>query len=321
MVAMKAQAAGLLNRSAQIRFATPRLLNQDYKKASAFLGLIGLGLSGCGGGGGSRSGSPSDIRRSVVFESNRDGDFEILRMQSDGSGVTRVTNNTTNDIEPSFSPDGSRIVFVSNRGGNNQLYLVSSQGTQQLTRNSFNDNQPDFSPDGTKIVFSSNRNGLTDLYLLDIASGQETQLTSSIAAEQDPTFTSEGTIIYSSLTRGQSQIFEIGTNGGAPTLIPTNLQSNQFRPAISPDGKLLAYVSDQAGNLDIFVMDRATKVSRVLVNSPQSDTAPAFSRDGRSLFFSSSRTGNEDIFSIDLNGNNVRNLTRNPASDRIPSAG
>lgn len=293
---------------------------ETLTKTFLALGITCGALSGCGGGGGSNS-SPGAIRSSIVFQSNRDGDYEILRMRDDGSGVTRVTNNSLNDVEPAFSHDGTRIAYVSPRGGNNELFLVDANGTQQLTHNTFNDDKPSFSPDGSKIVFSSNRNGLIDLFLLDLTTREETQLTFSQSSELDPTFTPDGKILYSSLRNGLSRIFEIDPSGGASTLVPNDLNANQFLPDVSPDGKLMAYASDFSGSLGIYLMDRTTNVSRLLVTSPQGDTGPSFSRDGSHLFFYSTRTGNEDIFSVNLDGTELKDLTNNPASDRTPSAG
>ena len=77
-------------------------------------------------------------------------------MNADGSGVTRLTNNTSSDAYPVFSPDGQKIAFTSTRDGNSEIYLMNADGTNQtrLTNNTSFDGWPSFSPDSQKIVFT-----------------------------------------------------------------------------------------------------------------------------------------------------------------------
>lgn len=96
----------------------------------------------------------------VVFVSNRDGNNEIYRMNFNGSGLTRLTNDAGSDENPEFSPNGQKIIWNSNRSGNHDIYTMNAvNGTQvtKLTTDVNADTQPSFSPDGTKIYFSSTR--------------------------------------------------------------------------------------------------------------------------------------------------------------------
>jgi TolB protein len=69
----------------------------------------------------------------MVFATNRDGNFEIYRMNSEGDqNPTRITNNSASDSQPSYSPDGTSIVFVSTRDGNNEMYKMNADGTNQV---------------------------------------------------------------------------------------------------------------------------------------------------------------------------------------------
>src|SRR5207249_1446955 len=95
---------------------------------------------------------------SIVFVSNRDGNPEIYRMQADGSGETRLTNDKSFDSGPDWSPDGTKIVFFSDRTGNSDLYVMNADGSgvTRLTRDrAFFDVDPAWSPDGRKIAYAS----------------------------------------------------------------------------------------------------------------------------------------------------------------------
>ena len=98
--------------------------------------------------------------QSIVFTSERDGSAELYRVNVNGSGLTRLTNDQAYDDQPSVSPDGSQIVFVSTRGGGTADLFVLKTDTlavRPLTSGPGGDFRPAWSPDGNWIAFSSDR--------------------------------------------------------------------------------------------------------------------------------------------------------------------
>ncbi len=85
----------------------------------------------------------------IAFTSNRDGNFEIYVMNSDGSNQTRLINNQSFDGHPAFSPDGRKIAFVSNRSDSYEIFVMNADGSNQirLTNNPDYVDSPVFSPD------------------------------------------------------------------------------------------------------------------------------------------------------------------------------
>ena len=95
----------------------------------------------------------------IAFASNRDGNDEIYTMNANGSNQIQLTNNPTGDgdVEPAFSPDGTKIAFTSHRNGNDntEIYVMNANGSNQrrLTNNTGHDYEPAWSPDGMKIAY------------------------------------------------------------------------------------------------------------------------------------------------------------------------
>ncbi len=86
----------------------------------------------------------------IAFVSNRDGNFEVYVMDTDGSNQTRLTNNPAIDEGPAWSPDGTKIAFRSDRDGNFEVYVMDTDGSNQtrLTNNPAFDSFPAWSPVG-----------------------------------------------------------------------------------------------------------------------------------------------------------------------------
>ena len=107
----------------------------------------------------------------LLFGSTRDGNYEIYRATAtDGSGIRRLTRHRAQDVRPRFSPDGRRVVFVSNRDGNREINVMDADGSNEkrVTEHPERDDYPAWHPDGKRIVNVSERKGRFDLWLRDV---------------------------------------------------------------------------------------------------------------------------------------------------------
>ncbi len=130
----------------------------------------------------------------VVFASDRTGNYEIFVLNPQTGLTTQLTNDPANDIEPQWSPDGTRIVFASDRDGDYEIFVMRDDGTdvQQITFNTAEDRQPRWQPDGEHIVYVSDVNGQWDLYLVSADGAVVRQLTNDPADERGPGVDVEG---------------------------------------------------------------------------------------------------------------------------------
>ncbi len=91
----------------------------------------------------------------IVFQTNRDGNFEIYSMNVDGGEQTRLTDNPSRDLQPNWSSDGHTLTFISERDINAELYIMNADGSDQrrLTTTTEFEFSPQWSPDGSQILF------------------------------------------------------------------------------------------------------------------------------------------------------------------------
>ena len=104
--------------------------------------------------------------------------------------IYRLTNNKIRafDSSPAWSPSGQKIVFVSTRDGNKEIYVMDPDGEHQLrlTNNKRDDNYPAWSPDGQQIVFVSRRDGNFEIYVMNSDGRNQTRLTNNPATDSEP---------------------------------------------------------------------------------------------------------------------------------------
>jgi uncharacterized repeat protein (TIGR01451 family) len=260
--------------------------------------------------------------------SNPIGTAEIYVMNDDGSAQTRVTNDPASDFDPSWSPDGSKIAFTSDRDGNSEIYVMNANGSAQtrLTNESSRDEDPSWSPDGTKIAFTSDRDGNSEVYVMNASGSARTRLTDDTSSDEDPSWSPDGTkIAFMSGRDGNAEIYLMNANGSDQTRL-TNDPNFDGDPSWSPDGSKMAFVSLRDGNRDIYSMNANGSARTRLTNDPNFDGDPAWSPDGAKIAFSSVRELSRDIFVMNADGSaqtrlaNVSVFDSHPDWQTIPSA-
>src|SRR2546426_573685 len=165
----------------------------------------------------------------IAFESSRDGQFEIYKMNSDGGGQTRLTTNAARDTEADWSPDGTKIAFTSLRDGNQEIYVMNSNGSGQtnLSNNAAPDVGPSWSSNGTKIAFSSQRDGNNEIYVMNSDGSGQTNLSNNAASDNAASWSPDGTkIAFSSQRDGNDEIYVMNSDGKRQTRITNNAASD-----------------------------------------------------------------------------------------------
>ena len=186
------------------------------------------------------------------------------------------------------SPLQGKIVFYSTRDGNEEIYKMNSDGSNQtrLTFNEASDSYPVWSPDGRQIAFESNRDGNYEIYVMDAEGTNQRRLTDHPAWDMYPDWSPNGNqIAFISDRNGgpnhEWNIFVIDTEGSNVRQVTNGVFAEQ--PKWSPDGKWILFRTDEK----IFAI-RAGGTDLWEVNEPKPDTGcflGGWSPDGKQILY------------------------------------
>ncbi len=291
----------------------------------------------------------------IAFMSDRDGNWEIYVMDADGKNQRRVTNNPADDKWPSWSPDGKRIAFESDRDGDvhpihgnptSEIYMIDADGRnpQNLTNSPYHDREPAWSPDGSRIAFGALRENRInyEIYVMDVDGENLQRLTDNPgndghSGNRFPSWSPDGERIVFTARRAWHvenkfaityEVYVLDVESGEQHRLTDN-RNNEWSPSWSPDGQRIAFSADRKGilqNFDIYVMDADGGNQQNVTNDRVRDGSPSWSPDGERIAFVSSRDGplrdgfpTSDIYVMDADGGNLQNLTNHPGGDTGPA--
>lgn len=238
--------------------------------------------------------------------------------------LLKVTN--VESSYPFWSPDGTKIVFHSDRNGAPDIYTMNADGTGlvRLTDHPQADQTPVWSPDGRKIVFQSLRDGNEELYVMNVDGSNQVNITRHPASESHPYWSQDSTRIIFNTNRDDGETDEVYTMKADGTDLKRLTRNDIYDTyaSWSPDGKKILFRSrikapgltydrkPMEFNSEIYVMDADGSNPVNLSKHEAYDGWPSWSPDGTKILFSSNRSGAIQVYVMDADGSNVQALVK-----------
>jgi len=271
-------------------------------------------------------GKPRDLDieysiKKIVFTSDRNGSEDIYSMNLDSSELIQLTDHPGQDNYPAISPDGKKIAYTSDINGIWQIMVMNWDGTDksQLTRNPWRSGYPTWSFDGRFIYFEVYQDGDWEIYRINSDGSNMKRLTFNPGIDDwhPDGHPFQYKIIYESGNKGNEDLYVMDYNGENPERI-SSINMRKRAPAISIDGKLIAFMSYEGNNSFIYTMDGNGENVKMVSGSLINCGHPGFSPDNAFLAFESIIDGQQEIYITNPDGSNPIRLTNAAGNDSDP---
>ncbi len=249
--------------------------------------------------------------------------YELQVADADGFNPQTVLSSLEPLRSPKWSPDGSKLAYVSFESRKSTVIVQDlATGQRRTVANFRGDNYaPNWSPDGSKLVVALSKDAVSQVYVIPAGGGDAVRITQSNGIDTNATFTPDGKdIIFVSDRSGGPQLYRVPVVGGVAPQRLTFEGSYNVNPRMSADGKLVAFVNRDGGKLRIATLELSTLQMNVLTDGPLDDS-PSFSPNGRTILFESKAGDRGTLGAVSVDGRVKSRLSSQSGDVREPAWG
>lgn len=249
--------------------------------------------------------------------------YELQVADADGYGAQTVRWSDEPILSPSWSPDGTRLAYVSLERKKPVVYVQSlTTGQYQAVANYWGSNSaPAWLPDGKTLAVVLSKEGGSQIYFINSeGKGEPRRMTFSAAIDTEPNFSPDGAqMLFTSDRGGSPQIYGMPVTGGEARRL-TFEGSYNVTPRFSPDGKSFTFIQRNGGRFNVAVQDLTTRQVQVLTDGVI-DESPSFAPNGRMILYATEVKGRGVLSAVSSDGRVKQRLTEEAGDVREPAWG
>ncbi|MFA6121480.1 MAG: Tol-Pal system beta propeller repeat protein TolB [Sideroxydans sp.] len=265
------------------------------------------------------TGTPGVFSTRIAYVNRNQGTYRLVVADSDGYGEQALLNSKEPIMSPAWSPDGSRIAYVSFEQGRAMVFVQTLSTRERVLMAAFpgSNSAPAWSPDGSQLALVLTRDDSSQLYLVGVDGSNLRRITFSDTIDTEPTFSPDGkSLLFTSDRGGSPQIYSMSVDGGRATRL-TFESGNSFSPRYSPDGKNVVYSLYSGGNFSIVVYDLESRQVQYLTSNAL-DKKPSFAPNGKLVLFATESLGRGILATVSSDGRVKQKMVAQSGDIREP---